>query len=277
LVLPHYSRNKIDGGVTNNIVYPITRLLYAKDIRQPAGGDFAVSGQAARFFLDKDVWETDVARAGLDVWLTTVAINEECRVGQAGLGTKAHDVRDPTVGREPPFLQSIGTLFRMMHIYRKRWQLIGPRQSVPIYGPSKLTEPEPAATSAATLIEAMQKGAKRYDRLWKTILAPQTMNAVEAILALGPARHRFPADLWAKVVFDFAVVYNKGEGDPDKVAASLLPLHFGRLAAFLKETQKKSPLETEEAVQAQAAAFEEAKLYLIDRWEGYVPWVGTGA
>jgi glycosyltransferase involved in cell wall biosynthesis len=40
-VSPLYHRHKYDGTITNSIVYPITRALYGKRVRQPIGGDLA--------------------------------------------------------------------------------------------------------------------------------------------------------------------------------------------------------------------------------------------
>ena len=56
-VAPLYRRHKYDGTITNSIVYPLTRALYGKQVRQPIGGDFGFSGRMARFYLSKDVWE----------------------------------------------------------------------------------------------------------------------------------------------------------------------------------------------------------------------------
>jgi len=73
-VAPLYQRHKYDGTITNSIVYPLTRALYGKRVRQPIGGDFGFSGRLAKFYLSEDVWETDVARYGIDIWMTTTAI-----------------------------------------------------------------------------------------------------------------------------------------------------------------------------------------------------------
>src|SRR5512143_2538403 len=59
-VAPVYLRHKYDGTITNNIVYTLTRALYGKRIRQPIGGDFAISRDLAKFYADQDVWESDV-------------------------------------------------------------------------------------------------------------------------------------------------------------------------------------------------------------------------
>jgi glucosylglycerate synthase len=44
-VAPFYQRHKFDGTITNTIVYPMTRALYGKRVRQPIGGEFGLSAR----------------------------------------------------------------------------------------------------------------------------------------------------------------------------------------------------------------------------------------
>jgi glycosyltransferase involved in cell wall biosynthesis len=86
-VAPYYYRHKYDGTITNSIVYPMTRALYGKRVRQPIGGEFGMSAALlGRYLEKKDDWETDVARFGIDIWMTTVAITEGFRICQSFLG-----------------------------------------------------------------------------------------------------------------------------------------------------------------------------------------------
>ncbi len=50
-VAPLYLRHKYDGTITNSIVYPLTRALYGREVRQPIGGDFGFSGRLASHYL----------------------------------------------------------------------------------------------------------------------------------------------------------------------------------------------------------------------------------
>jgi glycosyltransferase involved in cell wall biosynthesis len=79
-VAPLYQRHKFDGTITNSIIYPLTRALYGQSIRQPIGGDFGFSGKLAQHYLSKKVWDTDVARFGIDIWMTTTAIGDGFKV-----------------------------------------------------------------------------------------------------------------------------------------------------------------------------------------------------
>src|SRR6187401_3661599 len=56
-VAPLYSRYKYDGTITNTVTYPMTRALYGLRVRQPIGGDFGVSGDLVRYYLEQDDWD----------------------------------------------------------------------------------------------------------------------------------------------------------------------------------------------------------------------------
>src|SRR5439155_7550880 len=94
-VTPLYARHKYDGTITNSIAYPLTRALYGLRIRQPIGGEFGFHADPARAYLAQPVWDTDVARFGIDIFMTTTAVARHARVVQAFLGAKVHDPKDP--------------------------------------------------------------------------------------------------------------------------------------------------------------------------------------
>ena len=112
-VAPMYARYKYDGTITNNIAYPLTRALYGQRIRQPIGGDFAVSGDLVSRYLELDTFDDLTARFGIDIWMTHSAINEGFAVCQARLGAKIHDAKDPASDLGPMFRQVVGTLFKL--------------------------------------------------------------------------------------------------------------------------------------------------------------------
>ena len=134
-VSPDYRRYKLDGTITNTIAYNLTRSLYGLRIRQPIGGDFGLSLPLAKHYLDHDVWESDVAKFGIDIWMTTTAVTG----GIQGL---------PGAPRsEDPRLQKIrrstwdrcsgrwsGRRFKLMEQYTDYWMKVSGSQSVPVFG-----------------------------------------------------------------------------------------------------------------------------------------------
>jgi glycosyltransferase involved in cell wall biosynthesis len=277
LAVPVYARPLVEGAVTDILAYPLTRVLYGADVRQPMAGDFAISGSLAAEFFERDVWETDVARHGIDIWMTTVAINENIRMCQVRLGTKIEDKREAAVSIDPGFIQSVGTLFRLMEIYRRRWPEPQATRPIPLYGNGVINDNR-KLTGAITidmLCDAFVSGARRYRRFWRTIMVPSHCEQISELVSRPRGATHLSPELWARIVFDFAVVYNKGETDPDKVVAALLPLYYARLATILRET-KSRPDEVEKAVQEQVKYFAEQKKYLLHRWQTYVPWAVDG-
>lgn len=272
-VSPYYVRDRHEVTINDMIAYPLTRALYSFDVRQPLGGEMAMGRSAYQTFIGRDVWETDVARFGIHIWMMTLAINAGWRLYQASLGTKSHDFKDPTVGFEPKFMQIVGTLFRLMTIYRRVWPEVQGSRRVAVWGEIGYKQPEPVPTTRQALWDGFAKGMKRYRRNIRTILGSEQLAALEGILA--GSRPPLEHEDWARMVMDFSVVYNRGEGDPDKVALSLLPIYYARKATLLEQLEGQPWTAVEEAIHAQGDAFVRTKEYLVDRWVSYVPWQMT--
>jgi hypothetical protein len=270
-VTPYYSRHSHEVTINDNLAYPLTRSLYGLDVRQPLGGEVALSNAIINTFLSHDVWETDVARFGIHIWMTTLAINDGWRLGQAPLGTKTHDFRDPTVGFEPKFLQVVSTLFRLISIYRRKWPATTTTLPVPVYGDFVRMEPEPVPAMRQAIREAIRKGTRRFRSAWEVVLSEENLEEVLSVIS-AEGGITFPAHLWAKVVYDFAVIYNKGEGDPDKVVMALLPLYYARKVSMIQEVDGLNYAQIEDHIRRQAETFFALKPYLVARWNNFLPW-----
>ena len=77
---------------------------------------------------------------------------------------------------------------------------------------------------------------------------------------------RFPDDLWARVVYDFALGYHYDVVHREHLLKSLVPLYLGRTAAFVLTTRDRSVTATEALLDNVGAAFERQKPYLVERW-----------
>lgn len=266
-VAPYYVRHKYDGTITNSIAYPMTRALYGTAVRQPIGGDFGFSGELLEHYLNKPVWESDVARFGIDIWMTTTAINEGFRVCQAQLGAKIHDAKDPAASLGPMFRQVVGTLFALMGLYRSRWVGVASSETAPLVGEPVALEPEPVPVTVPAMIERFHDGHNRNGGMWSAILSHENMAEVEVIRDLSEERFRFPVDLWVRLVYDFAVAYHRPDLNSAGVVEALTGLYYGRTAAFCRDTAAMSTAEVEAtSIEAVARGFELQKPYLVRRW-----------
>ncbi len=267
-VAPYYVRHKYDGTITNSIAYPMTRSLYGEAVRQPIGGDFGFSAGLLDHYLGQDVWDTDVARFGIDIWMTTTAINEGFPVCQAQLGAKIHDAKDPAASLGPMFRQVVGTLFGLMARYESRWKAMEGSRRVPLVGDPVVEEPEPVPVTVPAMIDKFRAAHRSEAGFWGTFLSSENMEELETIAALGAEEFRFPVDLWVRIVYDFAVAYHREDLEPARVVDALTGLYYGRTAAFCRETASMSTNQVEsETIEAVAQHFELLKPYLMKRWE----------
>src|SRR3990172_6986942 len=133
-VAPYYRRHKYDRTITKSIVYPLTRALYGTRVRQPIGGEFGLSRRLLERLLSKNVWETDVARYGVDIWMTKTALAEGLKVCQVFLGAKLHDAKDPGADLTAMLVQVVGSLFGLMEEYEKTWKSVRGSVPAPLFG-----------------------------------------------------------------------------------------------------------------------------------------------
>jgi len=277
-VAPHYLRHKNDGTITNAIVYPLSRALYGKRVRQPIGGEFGFSRSIAERFLTSNAWGTDVARYGIDIWMTTIAITEGFKICQSFLGSKVHDRKDPSKALGPMFKQVVGTLFYLMSQYAESWKNVNGSSPTALYGFRLEVPPEPVHVRAKPLIEQFRAGVKDTKVCWRSVLPEERVEELEEIASLPSEKFRFPKDTWVRTVYDFALAYRNNSGNAESeretiantLVSSLVPLYFGRTASFLRETRGMPSYEAEQTIEHLCGRFEEMKPYLLERWFGQV-------
>lgn len=265
-VAPIYSRHKYDGTITNNIVYNLNRALYGKRIRQPIGGDFAFSKEVAAFYISQPVWETDVGRFGVDIWMTTQAITHQFKICQANLGVKIHDAKDPADHLAPMFRQVIWTLFSLMEENEKYWTKVKGSVSVETFGFDKFMEPEPINVNIDGLVYKFKMGFKQFSAFWKDVLDPDSYNAVEEAFRMSNKRFRLPIETWVKILYELAATFHYWPLNRGKLVDLMTPLYHGRVASFIRESWDMDSQEAEQLVEKQAQAFEDQKEYLIRIW-----------
>lgn len=276
-IAPYYLRHKYDGTITNGIIYPMTRALFGKRVRQPIGGDFGFSGRLAAQYLEKDVWDTDVARFGIDIWMTLTAIAEGFKVGQSYLGAKLHDAKDPGADLTSMFRQVVGSLFGVMETHESVWARVAGSEAVPMFGLPFEVGLEPIAVNVERMIQAYTQGVMDLEEIYKQFLTAVTLEGLRGVAQLKGEAFRMPDTLWVAVVYEYAAAYHKRTIDRDHVMQSLVPLYLGRTASFVQEVKESNAAEVEQRLEQLASVFEEAKPYLMEQWRTVKPAELVGA
>ncbi len=266
-VSPVYVRHKYDGTITNNIVYNLTRALYGKRIRQPIGGDFAISNDVAKFYTEQDVWDTDVARFGIDIWMTTSAVTQGFKICQSNLGVKIHDVKDPGKHLGPMFRQVLSALFSLMERYESSWKSIKDSEPLELFGFEGTMEPEPVNVNLELMIDLFKTGYEQFSSLWKNILSKSSFKQVTETSKMDSKDFHLSTEAWVKILYELAATYHLWDVNRDKLLDMMTPLYFGRVASFVKQSWEMSSIEAESLVEDQAVKFEDQKDYLIKVWD----------
>lgn len=278
LVKARYSWQLPDSALNDLLLYPFTRAVWQLKLHHPAAGDFAVSAKLADFILQQDVWGTEVNRFGFDIWLSITAATRGWRIAQGAVGEKPPLPPISATQTMARFTDTVGTMYRQLRLKYRQWQ--HPRPPMKITTFTEFATPGKPSFSPSLdpmpFIEALTLGWMEYRALWQRIMFPENLASVEYLASHPADTFHFPSDLWAKIAYDFAVVYNKGERDPDTVVKALYPLFMGRLASFAGEVAGLTAVGREGTVAAQAVEFEDLLPYLNYRWEKYLPWVDSG-
>jgi len=269
-VAPYYHRHKYDGTITNSIVYPLTRALYGLRVRQPIGGDFGISARLLARYLQRNDWETEVARYGIDIWMTTIAIAEGYQVCQSFLGAKLHDAKDPATDLTAMLQQVVGSVFTLMKEYESVWRNRRGSRPVDLFGFRFDVGLDPIPVNVDRMVKALLAGYRDLREIWALALSKNVLEQLAVVCRQAesnPREWRMPDELWARIIMDFACAHRALPVERGYLLRSLTPLYLGRVASFVLETESMISAEVEDRIEQLCLAFEEAKTYLIARWD----------
>jgi glucosylglycerate synthase len=270
-VAPYYLRHKYDGTITNSLAYPLTRALYGQRIRQPIGGEFGFSGALAVHYLDQHVWESEVARFGIDIWMTTEAIARGARVCQSFLGAKIHNPKDPAADLSAMLMQVMGALFALMERHEGLWSRQEGSQPVPLFGFPHEVGVEPVHVNMERMASHYRQGLIDLEPIWRQILAGDTFTQLRDLGGTSEADCRIPDELWVQVIYDAATAYRTAIMPREHLLKALTPLYLGRTASFVHATQGLTSMEAEQKIEVLCCTFERMKPYLVERWQPSAP------
>ena len=269
-VTPIYVRHKYDGSITNHIAYPLLRTLFGLRVRQPIGGDFGFSGRMARAFLSEKLWNERIGHFGIDIWMTSIAIARRFKVCQTFLGSpKSHRAKDPAKDLGPMFTQVVMTLFDLMIDFEYLWKDTSKSLPSSIFGFGLGVDEKPPTVRVGTdaLYKSFVSGFGKYGELWSRIIPQPEFIEVSKSRKTSKERFYYPSDLWARILFSFAIAYRNNDIPQEQVIRALIPFYHSRILSFVNTTSEMGIKECEEYFESIVRVFENEKYYLIERWD----------
>jgi len=265
LVCPCYATHRFEAVLTTAIVYPLTRALFGKRLRQPVGEELAVSHRFVKHLLG-EAWHADPAHALDRIWLVTEGLSRGFRVCQAHLGPRRRQSPGAEADLSTSLAQVVGLLFHVMRLHAPAWHRMKNTETPKTYGEPETSAGDIGQPQVAPMLSAFRLGFKELGQIWGEVLSPQTLFALKR-LALAPEESfRLEDALWARIVYEFAVGYHLALMDRTLLLRSMTPLYLGWVAGFVREVRDLEPDAVEARAERLCRAFEVGKPYLISRW-----------
>ncbi len=260
-ITPIYARHEYDGSITNHVVYPLIYGLLGYNIRQPIGGDFAMSGRLINYLL-KQRWIKTTKKYGVDVFLTLNAVLGGFKIAQTNLGAKIHKPSAPKLG--PMFTQVSTTLFSKLVEHRDKWLANIKSKRIPVFYQKHGVKPQDLSidykaikATALYLFSINRSYLKKY-------LSADSFRQLSALYS--NKKMEIDKELWSRVVYDMLYAFDKLEIN-SHFAEAFKPLYFGRVASFIRQTLELSYKQSEAEIIQQAKVFYKNRNYLLDKYK----------
>jgi len=266
LVAPCPARHKLDGAISNGIVYPFTRALYGKRVRQPLGSVFALSGRLVERFLARQVWDIEVSALATDGRTVSEAICGDFGVCQAFLGPAEHAGSGPSLDLSSILAAVLGSVFDEMNRNVAYWQKVRGSEPVRWFGTPVEISGNPPPVDSHKMWQSFRLGCRTLQDVWAAVLPPATLLALKYLARDDAGGAALADDLWARIVYDFALGYRLHVMNRGHLLRALTPLYLGWLATFVHEMGAAPSRQVERRVQQLSMVYEAEKPYLISRW-----------
>ena len=267
LTVPYYIRDKNDGVITNNLVYPFTRALYGIDIRQPIAGEYALSRNLYELLREHPLFPPDF---GIDIFILTVAAAEEMYVKEGLFSLKIHESTtrylEPEKFLIPMFRKVTGSMFELAKYYEDYWKSKPNRWHAKYCRESFSQKPIPVRVNIPKMGKSFETEFVSSKNIMSQYLPESIVAELENIVT---NKKNFDPELWVEIVYNHAAAWKHVVNDSDKyqLLDSLKTLWLGRFVSYATEVEDMDINDAEMVIQKQAEIFEEKINYLRSAYE----------
>ena len=266
-VTPIFHRHKYEGLLIKNLVAPAFRAMYGVRVKEPVSGEFAFSRRLVSYVVEGGPGHGPCCNAGLGLGLLTAAAVNNFRICQSFLGPRIYRSHQQESDLVRLLQDTLGAVLQGIEMNEACWIERKESSAVPTFGFEYSVALQPVRISRKRLLEGFRLGVGQLGEILGLVLAPETWLGVQEIARLQDSAFRFPDELWARVVYDFAASYHLRTLNRDHLLQALLPLYRGRIFSFVANTERDTPEEVEARLEKLSLAFERLKPYLIERWK----------
>lgn len=264
-VTPVYRRNRFEGMLVTNFLYPMTRALYGWRIREPYPTEFSFSYRFGNQTLSSDFWHQDPGQNSPELCFTMAAIGGGYRMYQAFLGPKAR-VEQAAADLVVAMRHTVGTLFWSLAQNSTSWKDTTEIHALPSTGAEYEVTTDSVRVNRKRLHQMFCSGVAELEPVLSSILAQQTLLELKRLCTVVDDQFHYSDELWVRTVYEFAASYHRAVISPDHIVQALVPLFRGRVYTFLMENRDSSEPEIEQHIESLCQTFERLKPYLLELW-----------
>lgn len=261
LVMPCYVRGRFDGLLLSAVVAPLVRALYGQRILFPIGIDFGASAR----MLEQQLQRSAAGPDGMPIWLATDAVCGGLQVGQAHLGIPLPARRDPPEA-STAVAQVLGPLFLGVERNAACWQKVRGSRPVTTFGSARAPLEPHGAVDVTRMVETFALGYRNLQSVWSSVLPPAALVELKRLTTLAPTQFRLSDELWARMVYDFALAHRLRIMSRDHLLGAMTPLYLAWVASYANEVHAAAAVAVAYRLERLGAAFEAQKPYFVSRW-----------
>jgi hypothetical protein len=265
LVAPRYTRHNLEGLLNRSILSPLYRALYGEQLQNPLGPDFGLS---SKLMEDLVAHHSVSRRAGVNEPLASVASTAATngfQICESNLGARSQPSTDWT-NLSGLLAAVLGPVFLDVEHKAAIWQRVRGSRPVPAFGRMPAAESDGATVDTRRLIESFHLGSQNLQDVWGLVMPPTTLLELKKLARQPAEKFRMPDNLWACIVYDFALGHRLRTISRDHLLRSMTPLYLGWIASYALEIENAPPPEIEARGERLAQAYESAKSYMVSRW-----------
>ena len=260
---PRYHRHPRDGLLVTQLARPLVRAVYGVALDEPLGVEFACSGRFAAHCLERDIWNREVARFAIDLWLRTEAIAQRLAVGQ--VWRPATTSAGPRATLREAVQQVFMALVESLSSHESFWTSRDSVDALPTWGNDGGPAPDAPSWDYEALAQQARQDIADIRPLLAEVLDADTVSRV--MRGLQSRRGTPDADeLWVRIVYAFASATTRGRTSVERLAGTFVPLYLWRAATFMSETAADADASVLARLDALCGTFQRLKPVLVGTW-----------
>ena len=266
LVVPIHARHALDGPLLTQLVRPLLGTSYGRRLRANAAGTFGCSGRFAARMLGHPMWERDLTRPALDVWVVATAMAEELAITQVHVGPSVLAPRPRRVDLPELFEQVVGTTLTCLERDAAVWMPRAQMSELPTIGEPQSVQDGPQTFDASPLSERFRSGVRDLEPILREIVSAATLSGLRAAADTGDGAPMIADALWVNTVYEFAASAHRGVMSREHLTRALVPLYLGRAASFVASLVHADELAQRERLAALESEYETRRPYFVECW-----------